>query len=128
MQPRLRVNRTQTVVRWWDNRRRRASFTWIAVCLCAPAHAQLGVQQLLQIPADPGQTVADLKSDSRGNLIVATLVPVSSLVSNGKIKKIDTAGNQVFSVALPSIFAPTLTVDANDDIEVNGFTTAHSAP
>ncbi len=51
-------------------------------------------------------------------------MPVSSSVSNGKIKKIDTAGNQVFSVALPSIFAPTLTVDANDDIEVNGFATA----
>ena len=88
------------------------------------------MQKLLQIPADPGQQVADMKTDSQGNLIVTAYVSVPDSsspvefgsVSYGLIKKIDPAGNEIFSRILPGVLSPALpiAIDSKDDIYVVG--------
>lgn len=92
------------------------------VLLSAPVQAYR-VTQLVQIPAEPGQWVVDLKTDSQGNLVVAAAVPLPdsyALGSYAMIKKIDTAGNELFSLALPGASNPRIAVDNRDDIYVAG--------
>ena len=102
----------------------------LVACLPFAGYAGFQVQQLLQIPAEPGQQVVDMKTDSQGNLIVSVYVSVPDSsspvefgsVSFGLIKKIDTAGNEIFSRILPSVLSVALpiAIDDKDDIYVAG--------
>ena len=128
-QPRVRVTPPQA-------RMTRRILLWgvLVAGLPFPGYAGFQVQKLLQIPAAPGQQVVDMKTDSQGNLIVSVYVSVPDSnspaefgsVSFGLIKKIDAAGNEIFSRILPGVWSPALpiAIDGKDDIYVVGTTRA----
>ena len=126
-EPRVRV--TQPKIR---STRRILIWAALIASLPLPVFPGFQVQQLLQIPADPGQQIVDMKADSQGNLIVTAYVSVPDSnapvefgsVSFGLIKKIDTAGNEIFSRILPGVWSPALhiAIDSKDDIYVVGTT------
>lgn len=99
--------------------------------LTLPNYAAFQVQRLQQIPAEPGQQILASKTDSKGNLIVTAYVSVPDVynpVSFGLIKKIDSAGNELFSRILPGVvsLAMPIAIDGNDDIYVAGTTSTPS--
>jgi hypothetical protein len=104
----------------------------IASLCCGLSAGPLQPQQLLRIPAQSGQQVSDLKTDSQGNLIVAASVaPVVfsdgyvagyPTPSYGLVKKMDPQGNEIFSRLLPGASSLKLAIDQNGDIYVGGQT------
>src|SRR5215831_3600828 len=95
---------------------------WTAF-LWAAAPGSLQVQHLLRIPAQRGQQVSSLRTDSQGNLIVAAFVAVpdtTASYSYTAIKKIDASGVESFSRVLPFAGRVALGVDSHDDIYIAG--------
>ena len=106
--------------------------------LVFPCYAGFQVQRLQQIPAEPYQQLVASKTDSQGNLIVVVAVSPPEFYPSiqglfgpgwfGLVKKIDTAGNELFSRILPGAFAPgstpqiAIAIDGHDDIYVAGAT------
>ena len=90
-------------------------------CLCAAPSLQ--VQRLLRIPAQQGQQVSNLKTDSQGNLIVAALIgPSKAAYAYTAIKKLDSSGAEYFSRLLPFVGRVALGIDSHDDIYIAGAT------
>jgi hypothetical protein len=98
----------------------------LAPCACYTA---LSVQQLVQVPAEPGHQIASLKTDSQGNLVVSALVQPGSTSPFGVVKKVSPAGVELFRVVLPGVTTtlPALAIDSNDDIYLAGLTLTSSA-
>ena len=87
---------------------------------------------MLRIPAQRGQEISSLKTDSQGNLIVADFVGVpgpggSYAYLYTAIKKIDASGTEYFSRVLPFVARVALGVDSHDDIYIAGATSAPAA-
>jgi len=106
----------------------------LVILLPSVCYAAFSVQQLVQVPAEPGQQIASLNTDSQGNLVVSTLVqPQGSSnpgASFGVVEKVSPAGVELFRVVLPGVTtaALPLAIDSNDDIYIAGSTTSGSFP
>jgi uncharacterized protein (TIGR03437 family) len=81
----------------------------------APPPSGFRVQQILPIPATPGQTVNRMAVDSHGNVVAAANTPTSTVVH-----KIDPDGHVLFSRTLPGgLNLPVqLALDSQDNIYV----------
>jgi len=92
-------------------------------------YAALSVQQLVQVPAEPGQQIANLQTDLQGNLVVSALVQPGGTSPFGVVKKVSPAGVELFRVVLPGVATtlPALAIDSNDDIYLAGLTDTSSA-
>lgn len=95
---------------------------WISIL----SAASFRVQELVQIPAMPEQSVSGMKTDSQGNLVVSARLSLPPNTSNsyGLIKKLDTYGNELFSLLLPGADPVPIAIDSHDDIYAAGCTYA----
>ncbi len=97
---------------------------WMSIPLCAAFR----VQQIRQIPAKPGQTIARTTVDSGGNLVaVGTYLEPeisSGPAGDGFVEKVDPAGRVLFVRLLPGAQNADLrmALDAQDNIYVTGHT------
>ncbi len=87
----------------------------IGVLFGVPASAAYRVQQITQVPTEPGQTLSSMVVDSHGNTIVGATTATSAFVIS-----LDPSGNRRFTHAL-SVSGPlALALDSNDDIYAAG--------
>jgi len=101
----------------------------LGASLSIPSAASFRVQELVQIPALPAQRVYSTKTDSQGNLVVSAwlsmpLEPPPN--SYGLIKKLDSNGEEQFSLFLPGADQMPIAIDSHDDIYVAGCTYAQA--
>ncbi len=104
-------------------------FLFPLALIALPLPAALRTQQVLSLPAVPGQQISNLTADAQDNLIFGGTVNTSypAAQSYSFIRKLDPSGHEIFTLNFTKVFSIYLAVDNKGDIYAAG-PCASSAP